>query len=73
MGNLANIKSVLGESSSQYRESEAMAAEYLRTFHGNDATSQKHSELPASNKNNNATTSTDGMGMSLAFRPRATR
>ncbi len=69
--NLTNIKSVWGDSSRQYAEADAIAAEYLRTFPGpaKASTEQQVRSTAAGDQ----VLSAEAKTLNLVFRPKVPR
>ncbi|MCJ1291841.1 hypothetical protein MMC34_003387 [Xylographa carneopallida] len=75
MANMTNIENVWGKGSSQYREADAMAAEYLRNFMGSRAGATVHTRQIRSSEGVTTAVPQEGaiVAMNLAFRPKVLR
>lgn len=69
--NLANIKNVWGDSSRQYAEADAIAAEYLRTFLGPAKASAE--QQVRSTAAGDQVLSAEAKTLNLVFRPKVPR
>ncbi|MCJ1433444.1 hypothetical protein MMC27_002805 [Xylographa pallens] len=70
--NVANIENVWGKASSQYREADAMAAEYLRNFMGSGADLPERGQQMQGREVAKPQKG-ESLGMNLAFRPKVPR
>ncbi|MCJ1420978.1 hypothetical protein MMC32_007339 [Xylographa parallela] len=73
--NITNIETVWGKASSQYREADAMASEYLRNFMGSGVCVPERAQQMRSSEGAAAALpqKRESLGMNLAFRPKAPR